>query len=208
MTVKNIFRKIAKVVVPFIGFMLMRLLWHTAKKHFHFTHPLYQSQHIYVCWHGELFMSPQVYRKLHKTQRASAMISHHFDGELIARVYAFLGISAVRGSGKRGAKEVFLKAFRALKAGDEILITPDGPRGPRHHVYDGAVALALKNNVPICMINFTCDRYWQLKSWDKFIIPKPFSRIDFYIKRFDPKGMTLEEAKEYLASDMLKNTIH
>jgi len=185
----------------------MRILWHTSKKTFHFQSHLDQTQHLYVCWHGELFMSPQAYRYLHKKQKASAMISHHFDGELIARVYAFLRISAVRGSGRRGAKEVFLKAFRAVKDGEEILLTPDGPRGPRHHLHDGAVGLALKTNTPLCVVNFTCNRYWQLKSWDKFVIPKPFSRIDFYIKPLSLEGMTLEEAKDYLLVTMMENTI-
>ncbi|MEY3002594.1 MAG: hypothetical protein RLZZ428_969, partial [Pseudomonadota bacterium] len=147
------------------------------------------------------------YRYLHKKHPASAMISHHFDGELIARVYQFLGINAIRGSGRRGAKEVFLKAFRLLKADEELLMTPDGPKGPRHHMYDGAVALSLKGDIPVCIVSFTCDRYWQLNSWDKFVIPKPFASIDFFITPVDLKGMELEAAKSYLREKMLEHTI-
>ena len=204
---KETSRKILKVIAPPLGYMIMRLLWHTSKKTFTLESELTEKQYVYVCWHGELFMSPQAYRHLHKTEDASAMISHHFDGELISRVYAFLGISSIRGSGRRGAKEVFLKAFRAVKEGRELLITPDGPKGPRHHVHDGAVALAIKNKIPVCVINFTCDRYWQLKSWDKFVIPKPFSKIEFHIKPLNLEGMSLEDAKEYLSEKMLANTI-
>lgn len=207
MVSKESLRKVAKAIVPFVGYILMRLLWHTSKKSFNLENELSEKQYIYVCWHGELFMSPQAYRYLHKTQSASAMISHHFDGELIARVYSFLGISSVRGSGSKGAKEVFLKAFRALKRGEEILITPDGPRGPRHHMYDGAVGLALKSKLPVCVINFTCTRYWQLNSWDKFVIPKPFSHIKFYIKPLSLDGMTQGEAKVFLKNKMLEHTI-
>ncbi|WP_373029930.1 lysophospholipid acyltransferase family protein [Sulfurovum sp.] len=185
----------------------MRILWYTSRKSFHIEGDFTQEQHIYVCWHGELFMSPQAYRYLHKTQYASAMISHHFDGELIAKVYAFLKIDSIRGSGRKGAKEVFLKAFRAMKEGRELLITPDGPRGPRHHMYDGAVGLAVKGKKPVCMINFTCSNYWQLKSWDKFVIPKPFSKIDFYIESLSLEGMDLDEAKVYLHEKMMKHTI-
>jgi len=185
----------------------MRLLWHTSRKSFHFESELTQGQYVYVCWHGELFMSPQAYRYLHKTQSAAAMISHHFDGELIARVYAFLGISSMRGSGRKGAKEVFFKAFRAIKEGKEILLTPDGPRGPRHYMHDGAAALALKSKLPVCIINFTCDHYWQLNSWDRFVIPKPFSNIEFHIKPLNLEGMTLEDAKKYLSAKMLEDTI-
>ena len=207
MSSKEISRKILKVIAPPFGYMVMRALWHLSKKKFILESELTEKQYVYVCWHGELFMSPQAYRYLHKTEKASAMISHHFDGELIARVYAFLGISSIRGSGRKGAKEVFLKAFRAIKGGQEILITPDGPKGPRHHVHDGAVALAIKNNIPLCVINFTCSDYWQLKSWDKFVIPKPFSTIEFYIKPLDLEHMSMEEAKTVLSQKMLENTI-
>lgn len=152
-------------------------------------------------------MSPQVYRHLHRKHNAAAMISHHFDGELIARVYALLGISSIRGSSRKGAKNVLLKAFRRIKGGTEILLTPDGPRGPRHYMHDGAVGLALKSKCPICIISFTCDRYWQFESWDKFVIPKLFSKIDFYIQTLDLSGMTVEEAKVYIQEKMLEHTI-
>lgn len=204
---KSFSQKITMVFVPILGYMIMRILWYTSRKSFHIEGELTQEQHIYVCWHGELFMSPQAYRYLHKTQNAAAMISHHFDGELIARVYAFLKIGAIRGSGRKGAKEVFLKAFRTLKEGTELLITPDGPRGPRHHMYDGAVGLAVKGKKPLCVINFTCSHYWQLKSWDRFVIPKPFSKIDFYIQSLSLEGMDLDEAKVYLHEKMMKHTI-
>jgi lysophospholipid acyltransferase (LPLAT)-like uncharacterized protein len=204
---KSFSQKILMAIVPPLGYMIMRTLWYTCRKSFHIEGEFTQEQHIYVCWHGELFMSPQAYRYLHKTQRASAMISHHFDAELIANVYAFLKIDSIRGSGRKGAKEVFLKAFRAMKEGTELLITPDGPRGPRHHMYDGAVGLAVKGKKPVCMINFTCSNYWQLKSWDKFVIPKPFSKIDFYIESLSLEGMDLDEAKVYLREKMMKHTI-
>ena len=200
-------QKILMMILPPLGYMIMRILWYTSRKSFHIEGEFTQEQHIYVCWHGELFMSPQAYRYLHKTQQASAMISHHFDGELIAKVYNFLKIDAIRGSGRKGAKEVFLKAFRAMKEGRELLITPDGPRGPRHHMYDGAVGLAVKGQKPVCMINFTCSSYWQLKSWDKFVIPKPFSKIDFYIQSLSLEGMELDEAKVYLREKMMNHTI-
>ena len=193
--------------VPLLGYIFMRVVWFTLKKKYHYTTPLSEAQHLYVCWHGELLMSPQAYRVLHPNHQAVAMISHHFDGELIAKVYGFLGVGAVRGSGRRGAKEVFIKAFRAIKEGKELLLTPDGPKGPRHFMYDGAVALSLKTNTPLCVINFTSTGYWQLKSWDRFVIPKPFSSIDFFIEPLDLSGMELVEAKEYLREKMLQHTI-
>ena len=206
-TMKKFKRKIVLFFVPVLGYIIMRMLWLTTKKKFVYTSGLDLKQYIYVCWHGELLMSPQAYRHIHKKQKASAMISHHFDGELIAKIYKYLHIDAIRGSGRRGAKEVFFKAFRVLKSGEELLLTPDGPKGPRHFVHDGAIALSLKQKVPLCVIGFTCSNYWQLNSWDKFVIPKPFSHIDFYIKPLNIEGMKLEDAKRYLRAEMLEHTI-
>ena len=166
-----------------------------------------QEQCIVVCWHGELLMSPQAYRYIHKHSHASGIISRHFDGEMIARILQFFTISPLRGSSSRGAKQVLLEAFRALKKGDDLLVTPDGPRGPRHHISDGAVALAHKAKAPILTINYKASSYWQLNSWDKFVIPKPFSKIDFYIQSISLDGMELEEAKSYLSTKMLEHTI-
>jgi len=207
MTRKHILRAVLKSVVPVLGYALMRILWYTSKKHFHIEDEFDDRQYLYVCWHGELLMSPQAYRYLHKTQKASAMISHHFDGELIAKIYAKLGISSIRGSSRNGAKEVLLKAFRQIKEGTEILLTPDGPRGPRYHMHDGAVGIAFKSKCPVCVITFTCNRYWQLDSWDRFVIPKPFSTINFYVSPLYLNDMTFEDAKIHLRNKMLENTI-
>ncbi len=152
-------------------------------------------------------MSPQAYRKIHSRYKASAIISQHFDGEIIARTLNLLRIRPLRGSSKKGAKKVLLEAFRAVKAGEEVLITPDGPRGPRHSMNNGAIGLALKSALPIFVINYTCSSYWQLSSWDRFVIPKPFSKIDFYIQSLSLEEMSLEEAKIYLNKKMLEHTI-
>lgn len=152
-------------------------------------------------------MSPQAYRYIHKKHKASAIISQHYDGSLIAGTLAFLGIRPLRGSSKKGATKVLLEAFRAVKSGEEVLVTPDGPRGPRHSMSDGAIGLAVKSKLPIFMLNFQCSHYWQLKSWDGFVIPKPFGKVDFYIRSVSLEGMELEEARVDLRSKMLEHTI-
>ena len=204
---KDLTRAIAKVILPPLGYLLMRFYWHTSKKTFHIEGEITQDQGVIVCWHGELLLSPQAYRHIRKTQPASGIISRHFDGEIIARVLNYFHITPLRGSSGKGAKKVLLEAFRTLKKGDDLLITPDGPRGPRHEVSDGALALAMKGKLPIYAVNFTCERYWQVNSWDKFVIPKPFSNIDFYIKVLHLDDMNLEEAKVYLTDKMLEHTI-
>ena len=85
---KDILRGAAKVIVPPLVHLLMRIIWWTSSKKFHFISPVSDAQHVCVCWHGELLMSPQAYRKIHRKQPASAIISSHFDGSLIADIAA------------------------------------------------------------------------------------------------------------------------
>jgi lysophospholipid acyltransferase (LPLAT)-like uncharacterized protein len=204
---KHFFRKVGQIVIPPVVYILMRIVWYTTSKKFHFITPIGEEQHVCVTWHGELFMSPQAYRKIHKSHPASAIISSHFDGSLIAGTLEFLHIRPLRGSSRKGAKQVLLQAFKSIKQGEEVLITPDGPKGPRHSMSDGAIGIALKSKLPIFVMNFKAKNYWQLKSWDHFVIPKPFSQVDFYMQSISLEGMDLKEAKEYLREKMLENTI-
>jgi len=204
---KDFLRGAGQIVVPPLVYLLMRFLWYTTFKKFHYITPIGDEQHVCVCWHGELLMSPQAYRKIHKKHPASAIISSHFDGSLIASTLKMLKIRPLSGSTKKGARQVLLQAFKSIKSGEEVLITPDGPRGPRHSMSDGAIGIALKSKLPIFVMNYKADHYWQLKSWDRFVIPKPFTKVDFYIQSLSLEGMDLEEAKVYLRDKMLENTI-
>ena len=204
---KKLSRSIAQVILPPLGYLLMRFYWYTSKKNFHVTGEITQDQSIVVCWHGELLMSPQAYRYFHKKQLASGIISRHFDGEMIARMLMYFSISPLRGSSSRGAAQVLLEAFRALKKGDDLLVTPDGPRGPRHTIGDGAIALAHKAKAPVLIVNYIPESYWQLGSWDKFVIPKPFSTIDFYLENVSLEGKDMEEARAFLREKMLTHTV-
>jgi len=204
---KHFFRKVGEIIIPPILYGLMRIIWYTSTKKFHFMTPVSQEQHVCVTWHGELFMSPQAYRSIHKEQPASAIISSHFDGSLIARTLEHLHIRPLRGSSRKGARQVLLQAFKSIKQGEEVLITPDGPKGPRHTMSDGAIGIALKSKLPIFVMNYKAQKYWQLKSWDRFVIPKPFTKVDFYMQSISLEGMEHEEAKVYLLTKMLENTI-
>jgi len=204
---KDFLRYVGQFVIPPLAFVLMRFMWYTTSKKFHFLTAIDEKQHVCVTWHGELFMSPQAYRHVHKKHPASAIISSHFDGSLIAKTLQYLDIRPLRGSTKKGARQVLLQAFKSIKAGEEVLITPDGPRGPRHNMSDGAIGIALKSKLPIFVMNYTAKSYWQMKSWDNFVIPKPFTTIDFYMQSISLDGMDLEEAKMYLRKKMLEHTI-
>ncbi len=205
---KKFLQQIGQVVIPIVTYILMRIIWLTTFKKFHIIASIGEEQHVCVCWHGELFMSPQAYRYIHKKHSASAIVSQHFDGEIVARTLNWFGIKPLRGSSRKGAQKVLLQAFRSIKKGEEVLITPDGPKGPRHTVSDGTIGLALKSKLPVLVINFTAQRFWQLGSWDKFVIPKPFSTVEFYLESVFLEGMELDEARKFLRDKMLAHTVH
>jgi lysophospholipid acyltransferase (LPLAT)-like uncharacterized protein len=204
---KQFLRSIGRAVLPPLGYVLMRFYWFTSQKNFHIEGEITPQQHIVVCWHGELLCSPQAYRHFHPKQPSSGIISRHFDGEIIARILGYFGIVPLRGSSSKGAKQVLLEAFRALKKGDDLLVTPDGPRGPRHEISQGALALAMKAKAPILAVNYIPSSYWQLKSWDRFVVPKPFARLDFYLKVVSVEGMEIDEANAHLRAKMLEHTV-
>ena len=185
----------------------MKLLWFTYRKEYHFIDEPIEGQCIAVTWHSELLIAPQVYRKLRKEQKTAAIIAQHHDGELIARTLSFIGITPLRGSSRRGAKAVLIAAITALKNNYSIMITPDGPKGPRYSMSDGAVALALRSDLPLMVVNYKANSFWQLKSWDQFVIPKPFTTLDIYHQVLTLSNMQKNEAKEYLLKQMLTHAI-
>ena len=128
---------------------------------------------VFTLWHGQ--MLPLLW--YHRNQGVAVLVSEHSDGEIIARILEWMGYSLVRGSTSRGAGRALIGLMRTLKEGRDVAITPDGPRGPRHKFAPGAVVAANRADVPIVPTVAHVDRFWQLSSWDGFVIPKPFARI-------------------------------
>jgi len=188
-------------------FLLMSVLWFTYRKRYHFINEPIEEQCIAVTWHSELLIAPQVYRKFRKKQKTAAIIAQHHDGEIIARTLNFLNILPLRGSSRRGAKAVLIAAIKALKEGYSVMITPDGPKGPRYTMSDGAVALALRSNLPLMVVNYQAEAFWQLNSWDRFVIPKPFTTLNIYHQVITLSEMQKKEAKTHLLKQMLTHAI-
>lgn len=161
-------------------------------------------------WHGRLALMSFAYvywwrNGQNPQRRAKVIISDHKDGEIIARVISFFGIGAIRGSSSKGAVKALAQSFRELKSGTDVIITPDGPRGPYHSVADGAIVISQKQNAQIQILNYEASKFWQLKSWDKMIIPKPFSKISYTLSPpFSVTDMALEDARELIKKEMEK----
>jgi len=196
---KQQLRSLALKVVPIIGSLFIRLLYLSNKKVFHAPKEIGDEPIIMACWHGELLMIPYAYIRFRKTPRVKLIISEHFDGNLIAKTLEYFKFETIRGSSTRGGAKALIQSIKELKNGYDLGITPDGPKGPRHEVADGIVVMAQKAGVKIVLVEIKPSSFWQLSSWDRFVIPKPFGTIHYYISELmDVSGMELESAKELI----------
>jgi lysophospholipid acyltransferase (LPLAT)-like uncharacterized protein len=128
---------------------------------------------IFCFWHRCTLPCGWYFRKF----RCSILISRSFDGELIARTLGLLGYGTVRGSSSRGGVAGLLGLQRVLESGLPVVFTADGPRGPIYETKIGPVKLAQMTGERIGSFYLLPERAWVLRSWDCFLIPKPFSRV-------------------------------
>lgn len=128
---------------------------------------------IFSLWHGQLL--PLIWH--HREQGIAILVSEHRDGELIARLASSIGYRLIRGSTTKGGERALLALVKELRAGKEVAVTPDGPKGPARSYAAGALVAAQRSGAPIVPIAAHADRAWHLASWDSFMIPKPFARV-------------------------------
>jgi lysophospholipid acyltransferase (LPLAT)-like uncharacterized protein len=124
-------------------------------------------------WHSCIIPATYICRDL----GVRVMSSNSYDGEYMGRIIHKFGFVAVKGSSSRNAVRALLGLRRALGEGWTVAFTLDGPRGPHHKVKPGPVALARSSGVPLTMFHAAVDKAWVLNSWDRMMIPRPFSRV-------------------------------
>jgi lysophospholipid acyltransferase (LPLAT)-like uncharacterized protein len=127
---------------------------------------------IYVFWHNRILPATWYFRRM----GIVVMTSQSYDGEIIARMIQYFGYGASRGSASKGGSRSLREMAACLNAGMDVAFTIDGPKGPIYQAKPGAIALAKLTGCPVLPVCQTNNRYWQLKSWDRFRIPKFFSR--------------------------------
>ena len=128
---------------------------------------------IFVFWHGRLL--PLVY--VHRYQRAVVLVSEHGDGEYMTRILERFGFGTVRGSSTRGGVRGLKGLIRAARQGYDLAVTPDGPRGPNRALKPGALTVARMTGLPLIPIGVGASAAWRADSWDRFLVPRPFSRV-------------------------------
>lgn len=127
---------------------------------------------IFCFWHNRIPIATYCWRR----RGIVVMSSRSFDSEYIARFIQRFGYGAARGSSTRGGKAALIQMIRAVRAGRSAAFSVDGPRGPLYEAKPGALLLAAKTGAAILPFSISLDRYWQLPSWDRIQIPKPFAR--------------------------------
>lgn len=145
---------------------------------------------IYSLWHGH--MLPLLYH--HRDQGVAILISEHSDGEIIARIAASFGFRPIRGSTSRGAARALLGLARVLTDGGLLAITPDGPRGPAKSYAPGAAIVAQRTRAPVIGAAASAKWSWRLKTWDRFLIPLPFSVV--HVAYSDPVRIEATDLRE------------
>jgi len=134
---------------------------------------------IYAVWHGRILMIPWLNERLRGAEGARpvrVMASRSRDGELVAVYAQRFGLDVVRGSTSRGGPAAFRELAGALRAGEDVAVIPDGPRGPSRRAQPGIVALAALTGAPVVPVGFAARPARHLASWDRFMIPLPFAR--------------------------------
>ncbi len=133
---------------------------------------IFEKPVIYSFWHRSVFAATWIWRK----QNIAVMVSQSFDGEYIARIIQRFGFGAVRGSSSRGGAGALLGMANVLEQGESVAFTIDGPRGPKYVAKPGPVRLSKMTGLPMGAFYVALSDAWVLNSWDRFMIPKPFSK--------------------------------
>lgn len=132
---------------------------------------------IWAFWHNQILVIPWIYSRHLSDRNGAVLTSASRDGDVLAETMRNFGVSAVRGSSSRRGGQAMLELVKWIKAGHDVVMIPDGPRGPCYKLQPGIIKLAQKTGAEIFPIRVDYQNYWELKSWDRFRIPKPFSRV-------------------------------
>ncbi len=173
----GIFNRLKISLVSGLGYWVIRVIGSTLRwevRGWQKLEEVYRSgkRPILTFWHGRTFLASYYFRH----RGIVVMISQNRDGEYIARVIRRFGYGVARGSSTRGSVRATVEIVRALKGNRDVGLAIDGPRGPRYVAKPGAAYVALKTGNPVVPFCISAERKWVMRSWDQFIIPKPFSR--------------------------------
>lgn len=135
------------------------------------------ERYIGALWHNRLLLFPFVLKRFLPDRRGAALISTSRDGAILADLVERFDFEVVRGSSSRKGASAMRQLAEVIASGRDVVITPDGPRGPAYELGQGIVFLAQQSGAAVVPVNMEYSSCWRLGSWDRFILPKPFSRV-------------------------------
>jgi lysophospholipid acyltransferase (LPLAT)-like uncharacterized protein len=154
---------------------------------------------ILLLWHNRFFTAFEAHRRTRgKHHQLYGMVSASRDGGTLSAFFRKIGIIPVRGSSSRRGSQALREMIGIVKYKGDVGITLDGPRGPIYKAQPGAALLMMKTQAPVVIFEAECSSFWRLKSWDRFILPKPFSKVKIrvkYIKRLPDGSDSLARKK-------------
>ncbi len=171
---KKILRNLGNFLLPRIIDVLCRSLKINVENSGSLNTNGERNNYIFAFWHGKMVVGWY----LLKDKKSAAIISASKDGELLSNILKYWNYRLSRGSSSTGGKEALAQLVDFAKEDYNIAITPDGPKGPKNEMKAGCVVTAKKSGVPLVLVGIRYSKYWQLKSWDKLQIPKPFSKVN------------------------------
>jgi lysophospholipid acyltransferase (LPLAT)-like uncharacterized protein len=199
----------ARVLIE-LGFGLYRLWARTLRLQVEDRHDVAdfvrKQPVIFAIWHNRLLMLPRVFDPCFPTRQSYGLISASRDGDLVSILIERSGYGTIRGSSSRKGVIALRRLVETLAAGGNVLLTPDGPRGPVYQATQGVVFLAQKTGAPVVPIHMEYSSCWRLKSWDRFILPRPFAKLRAIFgapiqiapiadpERFETERLRLQEA--------------
>jgi len=130
-----------------------------------------------VLWHNRLFLAAEIVRRFRQGRPAYALVSASQDGAWLTAFFSLVGMRTVRGSSSRLGREAASDLVEVMRAGHDIGITPDGPRGPCYEMKPGAIIVPRRTGAPLLLVGAEFTSAWRLGSWDRFCLPRPFSRV-------------------------------
>lgn len=136
-----------------------------------------KKNYIGALWHNRLLLFPFVLRRFFSNRRGAALISASRDGDLLTDAIKRFRFDVVRGSSSRLGASAILQLTNILASGGDTVITPDGPRGPAYELGPGIIFLAQKSGAAVLPVNMEYSSCWRIKSWDRFIVPRPFAKV-------------------------------
>ncbi len=160
-------------LILFFGFPVYRLWFLTIRKRYPGIR--LEMPAVIGFWHCDIFMAIGCIPFMTEPEKTAALVSPSRDGDYLTLFLKRLRYHVIRGSSSSGSVPGLWESLRQLRSGISLMITPDGPKGPHQSIKPGIIELSRMSGCPVRLMHFRYSHCWRLKSWDRFVIPKPFS---------------------------------